>query len=85
MIAIPFPTVGAVYELSECKPDRAQPSRNFRPQFGGLQASKLWAVIDRPYSGEWNRIHSVSLPPLHYFIGSSDGFPAGACSSTAIA
>ena len=32
-----FPNVGAVYD---------------RPQFGGLQAFQLWAVIDRPYIGK---------------------------------
>ncbi len=32
-----IPNVGAVYD---------------RPQFGEMQASQLWAVIDRPYIGD---------------------------------
>jgi hypothetical protein len=50
-----FPNVGAVYD---------------RPQFRGMQSSKLWAVIDRPYIGDWAgfRIegggHRARLQPL---------------------
>jgi hypothetical protein len=40
-----IPNVGAVYD---------------RPQFGGLPASQLWAVIDRPYIGESRRAASCN-------------------------